>query len=136
MSFKSVDQLKKNKREDLEVKVPIIELEEHSEAEKAFIDEIKFAIEEGGTITRLHKVFLEQVRSKLGLSKEVVDALIAEYSDPYTENEKEYMKAVSEYIVDGAIADGSQRLLVRLAQVLEIDQERALKLQSKCLKQN
>lgn len=136
VSFKSVDQLKKNKREDLEVKVPIIELEEHSEAEKAFIDEIKFAIEEGGTITPLHKVFLEQVRSKLDLSKEVTDALIAEYSDPYTENEKEYMKAVSEYIVDGAIAEGSDRLLVRLAQVLEIDQERALKLQSKCLKQN
>lgn len=136
VSFKSVDQLQKVKREYPEVEVPIIETEEYSDTEKAFIDEIKFAIEEGGTITPLHKVFLEQVRSKLGLSKEVADALIAEYSDPYTENEKEYMKAVSEYIVDGAIADGSQRLLVRLAQVLEIDQERALKLQSKCLKQN
>ncbi|WP_018027610.1 hypothetical protein [Porphyromonas somerae] len=136
VSFKSVDQLQKVKREDPEVEVPIIETEEYSDTEKAFIDEIKFAIEEGGTITPLHKVFLEQVRSKLGLSKEVTDALIAEYSDPYTENEKEYMKAVSEYIVDGAIAEGSDRLLVRLAQVLEIDQERALKLQSKCLKQN
>lgn len=82
------------------------------------------------------KFFLEQVRSTLGLSKEVADTLIAEYSDPYTENEKEYMKAVSEYIVDGAIAEGSDRLLARFARLLDISAERALDLQSKCLNEN
>lgn len=141
VNFKSVDQLQKLNRDVLEVEAPIVEASivetgEHSDAEKAFIDEIKFAIEEDGAITSLHKVFLEQVRSKLGLSKEVADTLIAEYSDPYTENEKEYMKAVSEYIVDGAIAEGSDRLLVRFARLLDISAERALELQSKCLNEN
>lgn len=141
VNFKSVDQLQKVNREVLEVEAPIVEASivetgEHSDAEKAFIDEIKFAIEEDGAITSLHKVFLEQVRSKFGLSKEVADTLIAEYSDPYTENEKEYMKAVSEYIVDGAIAEGSDRLLVRFARLLDISAERALELQSKCLNEN
>lgn len=141
VNFKSVDQLQKVNREVLEVEAPIVEASivetgEHSDAEKAFIDEIKFAIEEDGAITSLHKVFLEQVRSKLGLSKEVADTLIAEYSDPYTENEKEYMKAVSEYIGDGAITEGAERLLSRFARLLDISAERALELQSKCLNEN
>lgn len=141
VNFKSVDQLQKVNRDVLEVEAPILEATivetgEHSDAEKAFIDEIKFAIEGDGVITSLHKVFLEQVRSTLGLSKEVADTLIAEYSDPYTENEKEYMKAVSEYIVDGAIAEGSDRLLARFARLLDINEERALELQSKCLNEN
>lgn len=141
VKFKSIDQLQVTSSEVGQDELPVAKDDidksnKHSEAVKVIIDKIKTAIKSNGKISSFQAVLLEQLRRKLGLSKEFVDTLIAEYTGSYTDNEKQYMKAVSTYIVNGAIDDESKTLLTKLAQVLEIDEKRALELQSKCLNEN
>lgn len=110
--------------------------EKYSEAVKVIIDKVKTAIKSNGKISSFQAVLLEQLRRKLGLSKEFFDTLIAEYTGSYTDDEKKYMRAVTTYIVNGAIDEKSKSLLAKLAQVLAIEEKRALELQSKCLNEN
>lgn len=141
VKFKSIDQLQETSSEVGQFELPVAKedidkSEKYSEAVKVIIDKVKTTIKSNGKISSFQAVLLEQLRRKLGLSKEFFDTLIAEYTGSYTDDEKKYMRAVTTYIVNGAIDEKSKSLLAKLAQVLAIEEKRALDLQSKCLNEN
>lgn len=105
---------------------PMAEL---SENEQKYAEEVKFCLEDG-EIGVAERKFLNRMCDRLGISEERAKEIEAQLSAPaLTDDEKEYVAAVKDALVDGIISDRSRRLLMRLAMSMDISDERAEELE-------
>ena len=100
--------------------------------EKEFLNEVRFCIEDDGIIDNSEQIFLNKTREKLGLTEERAKELQESLLKPqFTENEKEYINALSELMIDGQIPESAQRIVERLRNLYEIDKQRANEIEKK-----
>lgn len=105
---------------------PMAEL---SENEQKYAEEVKFCLEDG-EIGVAERKFLNRMCDRLGISEVRAKEIEAQLSAPaLTDDEKEYVAAVKDALVDGIISDRSRRLLMRLAMSMDISDERAEELE-------
>ena len=103
-----------------------------TEKEKKFLNEVRFCIEDDGIIDNSEQVFLNKTREKLGLTEERAKELQESLLKPqFTENEKEYINALSELMTDGQIPESAQRIVERFRNLYEIDEQRANEIEKK-----
>ena len=103
--------------------------------EKEFLNEVRFCIEDDGIIDNSEQIFLNKTREKLGLTEERAKELKESLLKPqFTENEKEYINALSELMIDGQIPESAQRIVERFRNHLyEIDEQRANEIEKRLL---
>ena len=103
--------------------------------EKEFLNEVRFCIEDDGIINNSEQIFLNKTREKLGLTEERAKELQESILKPqFTENEKEYINALSELMIDGQIPESAQRIVERFRNHLyEIDEQRANEIEKRLL---
>lgn len=100
--------------------------------EKEFLNEVRFCIEDDGIIDNSEQIFLNKTREKLGLTEERAKELKESLLKPqFTENEKEYINALSELMIDGQIPESAQRIVERFRNLYEIDKQRANEIEKK-----
>ena len=100
--------------------------------EKEFLNEVRFCIEDDGIIDNSEQIFLNKTREKLGLTEERAKELQESLLKPqFTENEKEYINALSELMTDGQIPESAQRIVERFRNLYEIDEQRANEIEKK-----
>lgn len=96
-----------------------------SKEEQDYAEEVKFFLEDDGVIDDSERRLLERKRIKLGVSQERAAEIESLLQPQLTEDEKEYLEAVKEELVEGMIPDASRRLLDRLRKRMDISDERA-----------
>lgn len=102
--------------------------------EKEFLNEVRFCIEDDGIIDNSEQIFLNKTREKLGLTEERAKELKESLLKPqFTENEKEYINALSELMIDGQIPESAQRIVERFRNLYEIDEQRANEIEKRLL---
>ena len=100
--------------------------------EKEFLNEVRLCIEDDGIIDNSEQIFLNKTREKLGLTEERAKELQESLLKPqFTENEKEYINALSELMTDGQIPESAQRIVERFRNLYEIDEQRANEIEKK-----
>lgn len=100
--------------------------------EKEFLNEVRFCIEDDGIIDNSEQIYLNKTREKLGLTEERAKELQESLLKPqFTENEKEYINALSELMIDGQIPESAQRIVERFRNLYEIDEQRANEIEKK-----
>ena len=103
-----------------------------TDKEKEFLNEVRFCIEDDGIIDNSEQIFLNKTREKFGLTEERAKELQESLLKPqFTENEKEYINALSELMIDGQIPESAQRIVERLRNLYEIDKQRANEIEKK-----
>lgn len=105
-----------------------------SEKELAFLDEVKFCLEDDGKIDDNEMVLLKRKRIKLGISEERAQEIIAMCTTTFSEEEQEYIDVLTDFMIDGVIPDSTRRLLAREMKSLKITEERAKELEEFVLK--
>lgn len=101
-----------------------------TEKEKEFLNEVRFCIEDDGIIDNSEQIFLNKTREKLGLTEERAKELQESILKPqFTENEKEYINALSELMIDGQIPESAQRIVERYRKLYEVSSQRAEELE-------
>ena len=105
-----------------------------TDTEKEFLNEVRFCIEDDGVIDNSEQIFLNKTREKFGLTEERAKELQESLLKPqFTENEKEYINALSELMIDGQIPESAQRkrIVERFRNLYEIDEQRANEIEKK-----
>ena len=103
-----------------------------TDTEKEFLNEVRFCIEDDGVIDNSEQIFLNKTREKFGLTEERAKELQESLLKPqFTENEKEYINALSELMTDGQIPESAQRIVERFRNLYEIDEQRANEIEKK-----
>lgn len=105
-----------------------------SEKELAFLDEVKFCLEDDGKIDDNEMVLLKRKRIKLGVSEERAQEIIAMCTTTFSEEEQEYIDVLTDFMIDGVIPDSTRRLLAREMKSLNITEERAKEIEEFVLK--
>lgn len=105
-----------------------------SEKELAFLDEVKFCLEDDGKIDDNEMAFLKRKRIKLGVSEERAQEIIAMCTTTFSEEEQEYIDVLTDVIIDGVIPESTRRLLAREMKSLNITEERAKEIEEFVLK--
>lgn len=105
-----------------------------SEKELAFLDEVKFCLEDDGKIDDNEMVLLKIKRIKLGISEERAQEIIAMCTTTFSEEEQEYIDVLTDFMIDGVILDSTRRLLAREMKSLNITEERAKEIEEFVLK--
>lgn len=105
-----------------------------SEKELAFLDEVKFCLEDDGKIDDNEMVLLKRKRIKLGVSEERAQEIIAMCTTTFSEEEQEYIDVLTDVIIDGVIPESTRRLLAREMKSLNITEERAKEIEEFVLK--
>ena len=101
-----------------------------TEKEKEFLNEVRFCIEDDGIIDNSEQIFLNKTREKFGLTEERAKELQESLLKPqFTENEKEYINALSELMIDGQIPESAQRIIERYRKLYEVSSQRAEELE-------
>lgn len=96
-----------------------------SEKELAFLEEVKFCLEDDGKIDDNEMAFLKRKRIKLGVSEERAQEIIAMCTTTFSEEEQEYIDVLTDVMIDGVIPESTRRLLAREMKSLNITEERA-----------
>lgn len=105
-----------------------------SEKELAFLEEVKFCLEDDGKIDDNEMAFLKRKRIKLGVSEERAQEIIAMCTTTFSEEEQEYIDVLTDVMIDGVIPDSTRRLLAREMKSLNITEERAKEIEEFVLK--
>lgn len=105
-----------------------------SEKELAFLDEVKFCLEDDGKIDDNEMVLLKRKRIKLGVSEERAQEIIAMCTTTFSEEEQEYIDVLTDFMIDGVIPESTRRLLAREMKSLNITEERAKEIEKFVLK--
>lgn len=105
-----------------------------SEKELAFLDEVKFCLEDDGKIDDNEMVLLKIKRIKLGVSEERAQEIIAMCTTTFSEEEQEYIDVLTGFMIDGVIPESTRRLLARKMKSLNITEERAKEIEEFVLK--
>ncbi len=104
--------------------------------EQKYLEEIKFMLEDDGIIDDDERKMLIRKRKKYEISEEraieMENSLLQ--TSQFTKEEQEYIDEIKECAEDGEITDGDRRILKRLANKLNITEERAIELENSILK--
>ena len=98
------------------------------------MDEVKFCLEDDGKIDDDEMAYLKRKRIKLGVSEERAQEIIAMCTTTFSEEEQEYIDALTDVIIDGVIPESTRRLLAREMKSLNIAEERAKEIEEFVLK--
>lgn len=92
--------------------------------ETAYLEEVKFCLEDDGQIDEKERRLLERIRIKYNIDKSRAEELERTLIQG-TAEEEEFRTAVREYLEDGELTEKDNALLARLANRLGITPERA-----------
>lgn len=107
---------------------------QYSENELAYIEELKFCLEDGGSITPKEERLLNKMREKLGISKNRAQELFQCVTPSLSKDEQEYAEEVRICLeTDGAISPSEMRLLERLRKSLNISEARGAEIRNSIL---
>ena len=101
----------------------------NKDSEKEYVESLKDCLAEG-EINEHDRRVLDRLRKSLGISEERAKALEASLSAQVTDEEKEYLDSVKEYLAEGEINERDRRMLERLRKSLDISEERASELEA------
>lgn len=117
-----------------------IPVAEPTDDELKYMEEIKFCLEDDGTIDDKERRHLERMQAKFDISAERASRLetmaAATAKAILSPEEQEYCDAVAEYALDGELSERDLRLLTRLASSLNIPTEREKELQTNIIHKN
>ena len=97
--------------------------------EKEYVESLKDCLAEG-KINEHDRRVLDRLRKSLGISEDRAKALEASLSAQVTDEEKEYLDSVKDYLAEGEINERDRRMLERLRKSLDISEERAIELEA------
>ena len=100
--------------------------------ETEYLEEIKACLADDGTISDRERRILNRLRDSLGISEHRAMELEDSLSKGLTDDEKEYLDALKDSLVDGVISNRERRLLDKLRSSLGISEARAKELE-KCI---
>ncbi|ATA93067.1 hypothetical protein CGC54_01245 [Capnocytophaga canimorsus] len=111
----------------------IAQIHTFTESELKYIEEIKFMLEDDGTIDIQEQQMLEEMRKTLSISVERTKQLenIVINRGDLSKEEKEYLEKFKMFTMDDAVSDRERRILNRLANLLGISEERAIELEKR-----
>ncbi|MFJ1430776.1 hypothetical protein ACILE2_08245 [Capnocytophaga canimorsus] len=120
------------KAKELEEKA-IKQIHTFTEDELKYLEEIKFMLEDDGTIDIQEQQMLEEMRKTLSISVERTKQLenIVINRGDLSKEEKEYLEKFKMFTMDDAVSDRERRILNRLANLLGISEERAIELEKR-----
>lgn len=100
-----------------------------SSDEQKYLDLVK-KVSAGGMISELNRKMLEKIRIKLNISEEKAKDLEASLIPQLSEEEKQYLESVRQYLADGIIGENERVLLQTLRELNNISEERASELEA------
>lgn len=100
-----------------------------SENEQEYLEEIKACLADDGTISDRERRILNRLRDSLGISEQRARELEDSLNKGLTDDEKEYLDALKDSLVDGVISNRERRLLDKLRASLGISEARAKELE-------
>jgi uncharacterized protein YukE len=100
-----------------------------SENEQEYLEEIKACLADDGTISDRERRILNRLRDSLGISEQRAKELEDSLNKGLTDDEKEYLDALKDSLVDGVISNRERRLLDKLRTSLGISEARAKELE-------
>lgn len=100
--------------------------------EAAYLEEVKFCLEDDGVIDEKERRILERIRIKYNINKSRAEELEKTLIQG-TAEEEEFRNAVREYLEDGELTEKDNALLARLANRLGIAHERAEELKKQII---
>jgi len=101
----------------------------NKDIEQEYIDSLKDCLTED-KINERDRRMLERLRKSLGISEERALELEVSLSAQVTDEEKEYLDSVKEYLAEHEINDRERRMLERLRKSLDISEKRATELEA------
>lgn len=101
----------------------------NSANEQEYLEEIKACLDDDGEISARERRILNRLRDSLGISEARAQELEASLSQGLTDDEKEYVEALKDSLVDGTISNRERRLLDKLRISLGISEARAAELE-------
>lgn len=99
------------------------------ENEQEYLEEIKACLAGDSEISQRERRLLDRLRDSLGISEQRARELEASLSQWLTDDEKEYVEALKDSLVDGNISNRERRLLDKLRASLGISEARAAELE-------
>lgn len=105
-----------------------------SENEQEYLEEIKACLADDGTISNRERRILNRLRDSLGISEKRAKELEESLNKGVSDDEKEYLDALKDSLVDGVISDRERRLLDKLRNSLGISEGRAKELENSIAK--
>lgn len=100
-----------------------------SENEQEYLEEIKACLADDGTISDRERRILNRLRDSLGISEQRAKELEDLLNKGLTDDEKEYLDALKDSLIDGVINNRERRLLDKLRASLGISEARAKELE-------
>lgn len=100
-----------------------------SENEQEYLEEIKACLADDGTISDRERRILNRLRDSLGISEQRAKELEYSLNKGLTDDEKEYLDALKDSLIDGVINNRERRLLDKLRASLGISEARAKELE-------
>ena len=100
-----------------------------SENEQEYLEEIKACLADNGTISDRERRILNRLRDSLGISEQRAKKLEDSLNKGLTDDEKEYLDALKDSLVDGVISKRERRLMDKLRASLGISEARAKELE-------
>lgn len=100
-----------------------------SENEQEYLEEIKACLADDGTISDRERRILNRLRDSLGISEKRAKELEDSLNQGLTDDEKDYLDALKDSLVDGVISNRERRLLDKLRTSLGISEARAKELE-------
>lgn len=108
---------------------PAAQVDGNDANEKEYLEEIKACLADDGTISDRERRILNRLRDSLGISEKRAKELEESLNKGVSDDEKEYLDALKDSLVDGVISDRERRLLDKLRNSLGISEDRAKELE-------
>jgi hypothetical protein len=97
--------------------------------ETEYLEEIKACLADDGTISDRERRILNRLRDSLGISEQRAKELEDSLNKGLTDDEKEFLDALKDSLVDGVISNRERRLLDKLRVSLGVSEARAKELE-------
>lgn len=98
--------------------------------ENDYLEEVRACLEDDGEISQRERRLLNRLRDSLNITEQRALELETTLSTQLSDDEKEYIEAFKESIVDGKISQRERRLLDKLRKSMGISEERAKELET------
>ncbi|WP_172915771.1 tellurite resistance TerB family protein [Capnocytophaga canimorsus] len=111
----------------------IAQIHTFTENELKYLEDIKFTLEDDGTIDDKERIYLDEMYKKYNINPDrakLLESIVINRGD-LSKEEKEYLEKFKMFTMDDAVSDRERRILNRLANLLGISEERAIELEKR-----
>ncbi|CEN37629.1 hypothetical protein [Capnocytophaga cynodegmi] len=111
----------------------IAQIHTFTENELKYLEDIKFTLEDDGTIDDKERIYLDEMYKKYNINPDrakLLESIVINRGD-LSKEEKEYLEKFKIFTADGTVSDRERRILNRLANLLGISEERAIELEKR-----